>query len=199
MKIDITGKTFGILKVHAYAGILKGKSYWSCKCECGRVILVENSNLKSGHNTNCGCIARDAKLKRSQHGKSKTREYRIWAAVKRRCYNHNTIRYKDYGGRGITMCDEWRDSFRNFINDMGPCPDENSSIDRIDVNKGYVPTNCRWATMKTQGVNRRNNAYVIIDGDKMTFSQAKEKFPDLSWYDLNKIRITERYKRKSKK
>lgn len=115
---------------------------------------------------------------RLKHGQKRktfaTPEYGVWCHIKERCYNKNSPAYKDYGGRGILMCDEWKD-FVNFFNDMGQRPSENHSIDRIDNSKGYSPDNCRWATYKEQQRNRRDNLVILFDGVKASLAEHCER------------------------
>lgn len=110
------------------------------------------------------------------HGLSNTPEYRTWTAVITRCYNKNFIKYKNYGGRGIVMCDRWRSSFENFIEDMGPKPTPEHSLDRLDNNKGYYKDNCRWATPKEQSRNRRNNSLFEFEGKTFSLSELAENY-----------------------
>lgn len=137
---------------------------WLCRCECGKEIVVEAYNLKTGHTQSCGCLQREAtSVANKTHGKRNTRLYRIWICMKNRCYRKNHDAYKHYGGRGIKVCDEWLHSFKAF-NDwaMANGYRDDLSIDRIDTNKGYSPDNCRWATMAEQNKNKRaKNGYKI--------------------------------------
>lgn len=105
------------------------------------------------------------------HGMSKTPEYRSWMGMKDRCYNEKNKKHHRYGGRGISVCERWRNSFEDFLNDMGPKPSKDASIDRIDNDKGYSPENCRWATQKEQQNNRGNNALLTCHGETLTISQ----------------------------
>ena len=107
---------------------------------------------------------------------SMSNEYRVWVNLKQRCYNPNNPGYPDYGGRGITVCDRWKDSYKNFIADMGLRPSPDHSIERDDVNGNYEPSNCRWATDLEQARNRRNNVYYDIDGEKLTESEVSRKY-----------------------
>lgn len=128
-----------------------------CRCVCGVERNVNIKNLKSGVSTSCGCARRSKLAERNtKHGKRFTRTWRIWRAMKTRCYNSNTAQYHNYGGRGIRVCDRWKDSFEYFLSDMGEAP-QGLSIDRIDNNDNYTPENTRWATPKQQSQNKSNN------------------------------------------
>lgn len=128
-------------------------------------------NLRNGNTRSCGCLHDEVcAQKATKHGHANTREYRAWSAAKTRCFNPNTRTFKDYGGRGITMCDRWRDSFPAFLIDMGPCP-RGHSVERIDVNGHYEPGNCRWASRFDQANNTRVNHVVSFNGRVQTIAQ----------------------------
>lgn len=159
--IDLTGQRFGRLVVIERIGLNKNKkATWLCRCDCGNEIVAISNSLRTGNTTSCGCAQRDiAREMHQTHNCSRqTRLYRIWIAMKQRCYYHRSNHYKDYGGRGITICDEWLHdfvAFRDWAMSHGYADD--LSIDRIDNDKGYNPDNCRWATMKEQRHNRRDS------------------------------------------
>lgn len=140
---------------------------WLCRCECGGEKWVVVDALIGGGSQSCGCIKRErGRAFWMTHGMRRTKEYSIWTNMKTRCFNVSNAAYRHYGARGITVCDRWKDSFENFLSDMGPCP-KGMTLDRRDNNGSYTPENCRWATLETQGGNRRNNRMVEWRGERM--------------------------------
>lgn len=162
--IDLTGRRFGRLTVLQRAETIKKRTMWLCRCDCGNEVAVEANNLKIGHTQSCGCLQKEATSKaNTTHGMRASRLYRIWKCMHNRCYRKCYHGYKHYGGRGITICDEWVHDFRAF-RDWALANGYNDylSIDRIDNDKGYSPDNCRWVTMELQNKNKRaKNGYKI--------------------------------------
>lgn len=138
-----------------------GSICWVCKCDCGNKTIVTSTKLRIGHTRSCGCLSKEITSKmRRTHGGSRTDLYVMWSAMKRRCQKPNVKSYKDYGGRGISVCDEWEDYavFRKWANENGY--EKGLSIDRIDNDGNYHPDNCRWVTQKENNENTRLNVWV---------------------------------------
>ena len=162
---DLTTQRFGRLIVIAKNGRKKRAITWECQCDCGRIVTVRGNHLRSGVSKSCGCLNTDLTRVRAtttllashtKHGLSRTTEYRSWHAMLWRCYDQRAPSYRYYGGRGISVCAEWRRSFEQFLRDMGSKPSVKHSIDRIDPSGNYDPANCRWATAKEQASNQRH-------------------------------------------
>ena len=154
---DLTGKQFGRLTVqHRAENAADGHSRWLCVCSCGQSITVNSNNLKTPGIKSCGCVTKERVSQLNlTHGKTKTKEFKTWDSMKQRCTNPKSDSYKDYGGRGITVCERWMNSFENFLADMGAAPSKSHSIDRINVDGNYEPSNCKWSTAKEQRANQR--------------------------------------------
>lgn len=159
---NLQGKKFGKLTVLNQAPNRGIRIYWNVICECGRRKEVGASPLKEGRTISCGCIRKD-------HGLSNTRIHSIWNGMLQRCNNPNNPRYHQYGGRGIKVCEEWH-SFKNFLNDMG-IPPEGKSLDRINIDGNYEPSNCRWATQFEQSNNMRKNTRLRFNDQVLTLSE----------------------------
>ena len=179
---DLTGRRFGRLQVHKFEKSLHCNAFWACQCDCGKSHTVAGKSLLSGACTSCGCLRKErAAAANSQrltkHGHtaagSNSRTYRIWSNMVSRCTNPKFDAYPWYGGRGITVCAEWRE-FKAFLNSMGRAPD-GKSIDRIESNGNYEPGNCRWADAKTQQRNTRKNVRLEIDGTECSIAEWAEQ------------------------
>lgn len=173
---DLTGKKFGNLTVVKKVERKNRSNQWLCKCDCGKEVVCYQYNLERGTSTSCGCLrSYYAKKTRSCHGESTGKFYKKWSSIKTRCYNKNTPCYKNYGGRGIKMCDEWLDfwNFREWAYKNGYS--EGLTLERIDVNGNYEPSNCKWIPMEEQAINKRNNSFIEYGGKKQTISQWSKK------------------------
>lgn len=171
---DLTGKTFGYLKVICRSTDTgNGKKTvvkYTCQCVCGKVIDVKSDSLLSGHTSSCGC-------KKIKHGLShKERLYNIWKCMRQRCNNPNNPSYPYYGGKGVKICPQWNEyiGFREWALSAGYA--DNLSIDRIDCNGNYCPENCRWVDDKTQMNNQTRNHMILYNGEEYTMSQLAGKF-----------------------
>ena len=175
--IDLTGQRFGRLTVMGFAEMRGSMSYWHCRCECGAQCDVRRDHLLSGEVRSCKCLSRELSSHRLKtHGMTNTRLWRIWAGMKQRCYDPSFQQYPKYGGRGITVCDAWYKSFQCFYDwAMTHGYNETLTIDRIDVNGNYCPENCRWATSKEQGNNKRNNYLITFEEQQLTAKEWSRK------------------------
>lgn len=196
--IDLTGQRFGRLVAIEHAGRVVNKSgfrttLWRCKCDCGKESIVRYPLLVSGNTRSCGCLEREnkermVKLAQRVNRKSVSKDftgtlenhplYKTWKSMLMRCHNPNVRGYKHYGGRGIKVCDRWSGDlgFENFINDMGERPTLDHTLDRIDVNGNYEPSNCRWATTEQQMNNRTDNSRILLNGESITCSQLCKRY-----------------------
>lgn len=177
-RADLTGQRFGRLVVESAATTVNARRRWVCRCDCGAVIETAIGNLRSGDTRSCGCLRNEMiGARRRTHGESRgsrTPEYRAWKSMKQRCYRKAHPFFADYGARGIAVCERWREDFAAFLADMGRRPSRRHSLDRIDVNGGYEPANCRWATGSEQCRNKRNNVLVTFGGRTATVAEWAE-------------------------
>lgn len=179
--LDLTGKRFYKLTVICKDdSMYDGKHvFWKCICDCGNEIIVRKDSLISGHSKSCSCYLqeryKDGHLK--THGMKNTRLYAIWLGMKQRCYNKNASKYKNYGGRGVTVCDEWVNDFENFyLWSINNGYEKRLTIDRISVNGNYCPENCRWATFEIQNYNKRTTLKVNVNGIDKTLKELEDEY-----------------------
>lgn len=191
--IDILGKRFGRLIVRKLHGRREdnGAAMWECACDCGNVVVEPGHCLRRGQVKSCGCLRKEkgtANLKRMRdagampqlrHGDAKAGreapEWSLWHAVKGRCDPVRAFPNPDYAGRGIRMCDEWRNSYEAFLAHIGRRPSPTHTLDRIEVNGHYEPGNVRWATKKEQARNRRNSCWIEHNGERVTLAEWAER------------------------
>ena len=168
--LDLSGRTFGRLTALTSVRVGKRKG-WLCQCSCGQTTKVVTAKLTSGWTSSCGCLHKEvcAATKRT-HGMSRTRTYATWLQMNRRCDLPSHEAYKDYGGRGIRVCERWL-KFENFYEDVGEPPFEGASLDRIDNDLGYSPENTRWATKLQQANNRRTTRRISFNGVSKTLRE----------------------------
>ena len=166
-----TGTRFGRLTVLEEAE-RRTRRQFRCKCDCGGVSVVALEHLRSGHTTSCGCVRQG---NNRTHGLSHLPEHSVWCGMVKRCVNPNAKGYKLYGGRGLTVCERWKESFNAFYTDMGPRPSPKHSIDRVDNDGNYEPSNCRWATRSQQQRNMRNNQLLTHQGQTKCVSEWAEE------------------------
>lgn len=177
---DLTNSRFGRLLVIKYAYSRRKKVYWECLCDCGNIKEIQGTDLKSGKTLSCGCLHKEVLSKRVKHGYARRFNqndplYVAWKNMKLRCLNHSFSGWKDYGGRGIKVCERWLNSFENFAFDMGEHPGKGYSLERIDNNGNYTPENCKWATRTEQGRNRRANTLLTYQGETLPISAWAER------------------------
>lgn len=185
---NLTGKRFGRLTVIGVDDRGTKKTYWNCLCDCGNIKSVRSDSLQNGAIKSCGCLKKEQdkknlindemrKVERFGGKFGHIRIHSIWSSMKGRCYNTNDARYSDYGGRGITVCDEWRNDFFAFYSwAMENGYSDDMTIDRIDNDRGYSPENCRWVDNRTQARNRRTNINITIGNATKTLTEWCEIF-----------------------
>ncbi len=171
--VDILGLRSGKLLVIERSHKIKNHWHWKCICDCGVFVITSGNRIRSGKTKSCGCLTA------TQKGISATKIHARWRAMISRCHNPKSISYKNYGARGIIVCDAWRNSFEAFVNDMGQIPD-GMTIDRIDGNGNYEPGNCKWSSQNDQSNNRRNNYLITAFGQTLTLTQWANKI-GISW------------------
>jgi len=187
--IDLTGKRFGKLTVikrikSSIEPSGRKRVRWLCKCDCGNITYSSGDNLRENKSLSCGCERKNTlKEIRTTHSMTGTRIYNIWGHMIQRCNNPKNKHYKEYGERGINICSKWL-NFQNFYKDMGKSYKEHckkygekdTTIDRVSVNGNYEPSNCRWATRKTQSNNTRANHFITYNNETLTMAQMAEKY-----------------------
>lgn len=172
---DYTGMKFNMLTALRRNDV-DGVIRWDCQCECGQIINARMSNIVTGSTMSCGCWrVKNVGDRQRTHGESRTPDYYVWSGIKKRCLNPDAHNYAQYGGKGIDVSDEWKDSFETFKNDMGPRPSPQHSVERRNNKKGYSADNCYWATPVEQANNRSTNTIVEHEGEKMTVAQLARK------------------------
>ena len=188
---QLTGRRFGRLVVQAVS--LAKYSLAHCVCDCGQSATVLCQNLRNGGTQSCGCLQMELVSVRSSRHRHTAKMngrtskcYMAWRSMKKRCHSPRSKNYRLYGGRGISVCDQWRDSFERFLADMGEPPSPAHSLDRIDNDGNYEPSNCRWATAKQQGRNTRANRLITVNG---------ETFPLVVWSERTGVKYTTIYQR----
>lgn len=177
--VDLTNKRFD--KLTALRKLdernKNGSVMWECRCACNNIVKVSASDLVWEKTKSCGCTRNEAIRKaKTKHGLARTPEYMSWFSMKCRCYDPKNKRYKEYAGRGITVCDAWRESFETFYADMGPRPSARHTLDRENNDLGYSKDNCRWATPTQQNNNRRNTVRIQFDGEWKPLSEWCREF-----------------------
>jgi hypothetical protein len=186
-KISMIGRVFGRLTVIGYSHVSKGHYYWECVCECGETEIADGGHLRVGNIVSCGCFKDERIAARSRtHGQTGSKEHKAWSGMIQRCTNPKEKCWRNYGGRGISVCRRWR-SFQNFLSDMGKCPN-GMTLDRFpNLNGNYEPGNCRWATVTQQANNTRANRRIIAFGEIKTAKEWSRdprcavKYATLAW------------------
>ena len=173
----VPGSRFGrLVSVEIQDRSKRGEARWLCRCDCGNECAVLHGNLVNGHTSSCGCLMRErATTANIRHGDccrgNIAPEHQAWDGMIKRCHNPNCKSYSDYGARGITVCQRWRNSYEDFLNDAGRRPSSLHSLDRIDNSLGYQPGNVRWALRLTQNRNTRANHFIEFNNQRKTASE----------------------------
>ena len=173
--INMVGQKYEKLTVLSQVGVNKsGEKMYECLCECGNKKIIRGNSMRRGLTTSCGCYrSKYISSKNKVHENCGTPTYKSWTAMKSRCLNPNTTAYQNYGGRGIKICDEWM-NFENFLKDMGEKP-KGKTLDRIDFNGNYEPSNCRWASIQEQNRNTRQNVMITYNGETLCMKEWAER------------------------
>lgn len=167
----IISKEFSVINEH-----LRRINMLTCLCDCGTIKDINKVSVTSSRTKSCGCLSKEKlSARRKVHGDREKREYGIWQHIKARCFNPNHRGYKDYGGRGITMCDRWKNSYLDFISDIGYSPSPRHSVDRVRNEGNYEPSNCIWRTQKEQANNTRGNVFIEHEGIVLSKSMWSDK------------------------
>lgn len=178
--LNLIGKRFGILTPIKFIGLSRNnKALWLCKCDCGQEKIILSNSLTCQRTKSCGCRRTKNLISRATHGHCRNYQgskiYKRWCGILTRCFNINEKSYKDYGGRGIIICERWL-KFENFLEDMGEPPTSKHQIDRIDNNLGYYKENCRWILPKENGRNKRNNHLITFKNKTQCLSQWSDDY-----------------------
>lgn len=199
--LNLTGRIYDRLTVIERAEPSESDSaksaYWRCRCSCGNETIVRSQHLRTGNVRSCGCLAVEVCLpamaaSNVTHGMSQSDEHRIWQYMIQRCHNPNAGNYYLYGGRGIEVCERWRESFEAFYADVGPRPSKDHSLERKNNSKGYEPGNVVWATRLEQNNNTRRNRRVCYRGRDMTLAQAIRAAGNIVNYDTARHRFCDK-------
>ena len=179
---NLKGQQFGRLTARKFIELKRDGAVWECECSCGSITTVRAGDLKSGNTKSCGCQRSEVARKlNTKHGVTSNlshdqypKTYKIWRGIVNRCCTPSCSSFHNYGGRGILVCEAWRNSYQVFLDDMGECP-PGFSIERIDVDGHYEPGNCKWIELEEQGKNRRNTVWVELNGEKMIQADAAKR------------------------
>lgn len=185
-KLELTGQKFGRLTVLEQRPSRAGQTMWLCQCECGKTTTAFGKLLKRLHVKSCGCLKAEGRPPKHGHSRRSghSRTYKSWAGMLQRCQNPNDQDYYNYGARGISVCHRWQE-FQQFLNDVGERP-EGLELDRIESSKNYEPGNVRWATERTQSINRRWTRWIAIEEEMFCMKDAAKKL-DLSYQTLRNL------------